>query len=136
MATKRSLLIGIVVILLSAFILPDNSYAQRKGPPPWAPAHGYRAKMRQVYFPQYNFYYDTRREVYIYMGRRGWEIGVSLPARYAQVDLNACARVPLDIDTDTPQMYNRDHRMRYAAWSQGGDDRGKPSHGKGKKKKW
>ncbi len=136
MVTKRALLAGIAVLLLSAFILPDNGYGQRKGPPPWAPAHGYRAKMRQVYFPQYNFYYDTHRQVYIYMGGRGWEISVGLPARYSSVDLNGCAKILLDINSDTPQIYNRDHRMRYATWGDGGDYRGKPSHGKGKKKKW
>ncbi len=131
MKTRRFLLIGLAVLLLGAFALPEIGEAQRKGPPPWAPAHGYRAKYRQIYYPQYNFYYDTYRHVYLYMGGRGWEISVNLPARYAHVDLKACRRVPLNIDSDTPWIYNRDHRARYG----GRDDdgyRAKASHGRGR----
>ena len=133
--TKRTLLAGIAVLLLSAFILPDNGHAQRKGPPPWAPAHGYRAKFRQVYYPDYNFYYDTYRHVYITMGGNGWEFSARLPARYARVDLYAARRVPLYIDSDAPQMYNRDHRLRYGGRDDRDEYRGKPSHGRGKKKR-
>lgn len=32
--------------------------AKPKGPPPWAPAHGYRAKQRYRYYPAYNLYQD------------------------------------------------------------------------------
>ncbi len=131
MKTKRSLLIGLLVLLLSVFAFPDSGYGQRKGPPPWAPAHGYRAKFRQIYYPQYNFYYDTYKHVYIYMGGHGWEINVSLPARYAHIDLNACRRVPLNIDSDRPYIYNHDHMVRYG----GRDDDGyksERSHGRGR----
>lgn len=31
----------------------------KKGPPPWAPAHGNRAKYKYLYFPECPAYYDT-----------------------------------------------------------------------------
>ncbi len=132
MKTKRLLLTGFLVLLMTAFAFPDSGLAQRKGPPPWAPAHGYRAKYRQIYYPQYNFYYDTYRRVYIYAGGRGWEISVNLPPRYAHLDLNACRKVPLNIDSDTPWIYNHDHRVRYGDLHDNGY-RAKPSHDRGRK---
>jgi hypothetical protein len=32
--------------------------AKPKGPPPWAPAHGYRAKQNYRYYPAHNIYQD------------------------------------------------------------------------------
>jgi hypothetical protein len=44
----------------------------QKGPPPWAPAHGHRAKYKYLYFPECPAYYDTDRSVYFYIeGAKG-----------------------------------------------------------------
>jgi len=36
----------------------------KKGPPPWAPAHGHRAKYRYQYYPSTSVYFDV--EGYIF----------------------------------------------------------------------
>ena len=38
-----------VLILVFMLVMPADVFSQ--GPPPWAPAHGYRAKTRHIYFP-------------------------------------------------------------------------------------
>ncbi len=38
----------------------------RGGPPPWAPAHGYRAKHRYRYYPSAEIYFDLGRGIYFY----------------------------------------------------------------------
>ena len=57
--------------LLAALALPtDNAYAD---PPPWAPAHGKRAKDRAIY-DSYGRYYEPRRLSHsdrIWRGRDG-----------------------------------------------------------------
>ena len=101
--------------------------SKSNGPPPWAPAHGYRAKTRQVYFPEYNFYFDVQKSVYIYFSGDNWQVGVKLPSLYAGVDLKGTVKVELELDTDSPQKYNADHKVKYKEKTKG-------SHGKGKKK--
>lgn len=53
-----------VLILVFMLVVPTDVFSQ--GPPPWAPAHGYRAKTRHIYFPDQNMYYDIQRGNYIY----------------------------------------------------------------------
>ena len=63
-----------------------DSLGQEKGkdgPPPLAPAHGYRAKTRHVYFPDHNFYFDVQKNVYIYLNGSTWKVGAKLPSLYA-----------------------------------------------------
>jgi len=50
------------------------------GPPPWAPAHGYRAKYRYHYYPSSYVYYDLGRKLYFYYDGGNWQVSVSLPA--------------------------------------------------------
>ena len=47
----------VVAVLLVLFVFPPDSL--QADPPRWAPAHGYRAKTRQIYFPEQNFYFDS-----------------------------------------------------------------------------
>jgi len=114
MSTKN-LLIGMFVSLSLFFLLPEDVAAQGKknGPPPWAPANGYRAKTRQVYFPDQNFYYDTQKGVYIFLNGKNWEISAKLPSLFSGIDLKVAAKVELDLDTDTPQKFNADHQTKY-----------------------
>lgn len=50
-------------------------------PPPWAPAHGYRAKHqhRYVYYPNGEVYYAPERHLWFWLGGNGWQAGASLP---------------------------------------------------------
>ena len=86
---------------------PDYRVAHtRKGPPPHAPAHGYRKKFGYDYYPTSNVYYDRSREVYFYLAGSHWEMKVSLPSRL-RVDINEA--IYLELGTDRPYQYNADH---------------------------
>ena len=111
-------LICVLLLLLSV----DNSYAQGKsknkvktsykketGPPAWAPAHGYRAKTRYVYFQDHNFYYDNNRSVYIYLKSGNWEVSAKIPVQLKSVNLSAAIKIDLDLDLDNPQKFNAEH---------------------------
>lgn len=109
MKTKK-LIVAFVAMLALIIAVPMETTAN---PPPWAPAHGYRAKTRQIYFPQQNFYYDLHRGVYIYMSGRNWVTSVAIPTVYRNVDLRVVPQVQLSIHTDHPYKYNHDHRVKY-----------------------
>ncbi|NIM99338.1 MAG: hypothetical protein GTO24_15065, partial [candidate division Zixibacteria bacterium] len=52
----------------------------KTGPPPWAPAHGYRAKHGYYYYPSQYVYYDVKRGVYFYIEGDGWRVSGRLPS--------------------------------------------------------
>lgn len=50
-------------------------------PPPWAPAHGYRAKQyRYIYYPQYEVYYAPETRLWFWLDGGRWRFGAALPA--------------------------------------------------------
>jgi len=88
-----------------------NLYSQKKGgPPPHAPAHGYRAKYQYRYYPNCNVYHDASRGMYFYMKGDGWAVGASLPTDLLS---NLGASVNLDMDTDKPYEQNAEHAKQY-----------------------
>lgn len=124
MKKRVQIILGVMILSL---IMMTPTYAngnkgkggQKKdkvhgGPPAWAPAHGYRAKQRHIYYPEHNIYYDTQREVYIYVDMGRWEVSARLPLplrNSRNIDLGA--QVALDVSSDSPQFYNDEHRSRY-----------------------
>ena len=80
------------------------------GPPPWAPAHGYRAKHQYHYYPSSHVYYDTGRRLYFYYSSGRWEASVSLPAS-VRIDVNEY--VTLEMDSSEPYRYHPDVVRRY-----------------------
>jgi hypothetical protein len=80
------------------------------GPPPWAPAHGRRAKYHYRYYPSCYVYFDVGRRLYFYYERGGWEVSVSLPA-HARVDLSEY--VVLEMATAKPYEYHGEVVKRY-----------------------
>jgi hypothetical protein len=103
-------------------------------PPPWAPAHGYRAKHVYYYYPGQYVYYDTVRQIYFYQSGGGWASSAALPAG-VRIDVRSY-RV-LEMDSDAPYTYHHDVVKRYPpgqakkqekGWDRNGDgdrDRGK-----------
>lgn len=57
-------------------------------PPPWAPAHGKRAKQMQepeyryVYYPAQQVYYSPEQQIWFWMNGGNWQFGVNLPLQY------------------------------------------------------
>jgi len=76
------------------------------GPPPHAPAHGYRKKVVYYYYPTANAYYDQSRGVYFYLSGTEWQMAVSLPS---SIRLNVHERVSLELETDRPYVFNAQH---------------------------
>ena len=99
----------VIVVALSTLCLTLPFEALEANPPRWAPAHGYRARTRQVYFPEQNFYYDTHRSVYIYLDNGRWVTNVRLPILYAMINLGNAPKVEMEINSDCPYRYNTRH---------------------------
>ncbi|MDX2068720.1 MAG: hypothetical protein SFV55_09855 [Haliscomenobacter sp.] len=108
----KLLLCALVSLVLSTEIAAQSK-SNGQGPPPWAPAHGFRAKTRHVYFPEYNFYFDIEKRVYIHFQAGKWTVTVDLPARLGNINLLNASKFELDIDIDNPQIYNSEHQIRF-----------------------
>jgi len=92
----------------------QNSTVKEAGPPPWAPAHGYRAKTRYVFFRDYAVYYDHERGVYISLAGKDWQVSASLPVNLKGVDLHAAVKIDLESDGNEPQRYYYQHKEKFA----------------------
>jgi hypothetical protein len=84
--------------------------AKSQGPPPWAPAHGYRAKHRYHYYPSSSIYFDVGRGLYFYYEGGDWRVSASLPVAI-HIDINEY--VTLEMDTDRPYEFHSDVTKRY-----------------------
>ena len=71
----------------------------RGGPPPHAPAHGYRRKFGYDYYPDQHVYYARDRGTYFWLQGENWKMGVELPSRIA---LNLGGHVSIELGTKTP----------------------------------
>lgn len=95
--TLSLLAIPVLCLATASTVLAD--------PPPWAPAHGYRAKHehRYVYYPNGEVYYAPERHLWFWLGGNGWEVGASLP-----LALRSYVRVGgVDIQLDAARPYER-----------------------------
>ena len=82
----------------------------KRGPPPHAPAHGYRAKHSYYYYPDACVYYDTSRKLYFYLDGDNWRMTVSLPT---SLHVRLGGHVALEMDTDKPYTYFYSHKKKY-----------------------
>lgn len=83
-----------------------------KGPPPHAPAHGYREKHRYRYYPSAQVYFDVGRNLYFYFEDGGWRMSASLPHHFSG---HLDGYVRLDLETDKPYQHFEEHRKKYPA---------------------
>jgi hypothetical protein len=107
-----------IVAAFLLFIIPEVSWAQ--GPPSWAPAHGYRAKTRHIYFPQYNMYYDMNRRSYLHLEGGNWSVSAALPNIFVGINLGKTAQIQLDYTGYDPYRYNNVHVVEYREYCNGG----------------
>ena len=80
------------------------------GPPPHAPAHGYRAKHAYAYYPDAYVYFDISRKLYFYLDGDKWRMSVSLPD---SLRLRLGEHVTIEMDSDTPYSYFDSHKKKY-----------------------
>ena len=84
--------------------------SNRHGPPPWAPAHGWRRKHETYYYyPSTQVYYYPGVQRYYWREGREWRYGERLP-RYFRLDRDK--RVVLDLDYE-PHTYHGKIRAMY-----------------------
>jgi len=107
---SRTLKIVAIIAVLVTFLLPESTFAQ---PPKWAPAHGYRAKTRHIYFPQQNFYYDIQTQHYFYLNNGKWSLSVAIPTPFISINLGNAPQIQLDYYGAYPYYYNANHRLKY-----------------------
>jgi hypothetical protein len=73
---------GLRVLLLcgSGLLMAAPAWAD---PPPWAPAHGQRAKQyHYTYYPDYGIYYAPESRLWFWLDGDNWRFGASLPLDY------------------------------------------------------
>jgi hypothetical protein len=80
------------------------------GPPPHAPAHGYRAKHNYHYYPSAQVYFDISRRVYFYLDGDNWKMTVSLPTRFR---IKLGEHVAIEMDSDKPYTQFEKHKKKY-----------------------
>lgn len=98
-----------VIFALSLSMPTEVSARNNHRVPVWAPAHGYRAQTRHVYFPKYNMYYDIQRGVYISVNNGRWSASMDLPIRFGNVNFRSARYVELNVNSHAPQCYNDDN---------------------------
>ena len=107
----------------------EGYHKTKGGPPPWAPAHGYRAKHQYRYYPEQSVYYDDRRGVYFYYRNGQWEVSANLPVG---IEIEFGNYITLEMDTDKPYIYHNDVEAKYPP----GKVKNKAKKREKKPKKW
>jgi hypothetical protein len=108
-------------ILAAGFLLTSGLGTEvLGGPPPWAPAHGYRAKHTYSYYPARQVYYDTKRNLYFYYHNGQWQMSGSLPFK---LRISLGSNVTLEMGTDRPYEHHSEVKKNYP-----------PDRGRGKDK--
>lgn len=100
----------LLILFFTVFLLCENSFCQ--GMPPWAPAHGYRAKTRYIYFPKENFYYDWNTRNYLYLDGKNWAVKATLP-KLIGINLRKSIQIELDFTGEKPYRFNTLHLAKY-----------------------
>ncbi len=95
---------------------------RKGGPPPHAPAHGYRAKYTYRYYTSACIYFDASRKAYFYLEGNIWRMSLSLPQA---IRLKLGGYVTIEMDTDKPYTHFKEHKRKYP-----------PGQLKKKKRKW
>jgi hypothetical protein len=84
--------------------------APKAGPPPHAPAHGYRAKHTYHYYPDAYVYFDIVTGVYYYPEGGTWKVSASLPAG---LSVQIGSYVTIESDSDRPYTEFETHKKNY-----------------------
>lgn len=93
-------------VLVIAAAMAAAPAALLADPPAHAPAHGYRAKHRYVYYPSQEIYYEPERGLWFWLDGGDWEFGLSLPTYYRQYTSGG---ISIELDTDKP--YTEHHSV-------------------------
>jgi hypothetical protein len=92
----------VAILLVVSFTILIGDVNAQGGPPPWAPAKGYRAKARYTYFPSLNFYFDTKIGIYFFLETGFWVQKTSLPVKYKNYNWSHYAYDEFDWNNNQP----------------------------------
>lgn len=101
------------------------------GPPPWAPAHGYRRKCQYRYYPRFEIYYSVSADVYYWEVNGTWRSGRYLPDHIQFKDGDY---VSLELKTDKPYEHHEEIREKHGPYDRGkgpGNDNDNRGRGRG-----
>lgn len=82
------------------------------GPPPWAPAHGFRRNRDYYYYPEAAVYFRPSDRVWFYLDGGNWRFGAELPSAI-RVDFERS--VALTMESDKPFEFHRHVTAYYPA---------------------
>lgn len=80
------------------------------GPPPWAPAHGFRRNRDYYYYPDAAVYFRPSDRTWFYLDGGNWRIGAELPSA---IRVNFDQSVALTMETDKPFEFHRNVTSYY-----------------------
>lgn len=86
-------------------------------PPPHAPAHGYHAKHRYIYYREREIYYAPESRLWFWLDGGDWRFGARLPSIYQQFTSNGVA---IELGSDRPYSEHRHVVERYGKGSRHG----------------
>ena len=98
-------------------------------PPPWAPAHGYRAKHRYIYYPARQIYYAPESRLWFWLKGDRWSVGASLPLEYEPYVRSG--GVSLELYTERPYEDHSYVIQHYGGQSSKSKDNGRREGGPG-----
>jgi hypothetical protein len=91
-------------------VIASDAMRIGNGPPPHAPAHGYRAKHTYRYYPDVEVYFDLTKRVYFYQESRQWSVSASLPD-YLRLRLGD--HVVISMASEVPYTQLAVHKQKY-----------------------
>jgi hypothetical protein len=94
-----------LLVVLMPLLFAATANQALADPPPWAPAHGERARHQHhyVYYPDSEVYYAPARHMWFWLSGNGWQAGAELP-----LALRAYVRVGgVNIELGTRHPYRR-----------------------------
>jgi hypothetical protein len=122
MTRRKVIMRQFPALLFAAVVLALPAAPAAADPPPWAPAHGHRAKQhRYVYYPGYQVYYAPETRLWFWFGDGQWRVGASLPGGM----VGPGPGVSLVLDTGYPY-----ERHDYVVQQYGGGGKHKHKHPK------
>lgn len=102
--------------------------SREPGPPPWAPAHGWRRKHEYHYYPTIQVYYYPHVHRYYWLEGGDWRVSARLPAHYV---VEQHKRVVIELDDEPHKQHHKIKRDYPPDFFERGKGKGK---GKGKDK--
>lgn len=92
------------LLLAAALLGASVALPTYASPPPWAPAHGHRAKQvqeyRYVYYPEQQVYYAPESSQWFWLSGGSWQFGVSLPSQFGGFSVSG--GVPVVLNSSRP----------------------------------